>query len=347
MIATNGRPCMDSHKMGALRAALHDEKDPRVTCRILAVHNVECLGRTHAETAEALMHCPGWVCDWVNRYREGGIDALRDTHRTGRPRDVPEDEMDMLLLGAAMSPTTPARFGDMVYERTGVEYHPSTIRRRMGAIGLTRKRPTLVSGRKASAQAVRCWQWRLPGRVKRMHDEGYGIMVEDEAIVQREAGTEALLWTPRNTQVNVTSSGSHEKIVVYGMIGECGQVFRTYDGFDSPTTVEYLREAHRVLGKIAVILDRAPQHRSRAVRDLLRDNSGIRLIWLPVGSPEPGAIEWVWRLPRRALLASRHYRTLGDLRAAVSEYLRTTRFGADIFNYLYRQLTGSYANFCA
>ena len=76
---------MDSHKLEKLRDARRGEKDTRVLARILAVLCVEHLGKTHAEAAELLMRCPGWVCDWVNRYREGGIDALR-APRPGRRR---------------------------------------------------------------------------------------------------------------------------------------------------------------------------------------------------------------------------------------------------------------------
>lgn len=54
-------------------------------------------GKTESETANYLMRCPNWVAKWVDRYREGGIDALRDRPRTGRPPIIPKKDLDEFM----------------------------------------------------------------------------------------------------------------------------------------------------------------------------------------------------------------------------------------------------------
>ena len=65
--------------------------------RMLAVHMVcECNDGVQ-ETADRLMQCPDWVSKWVQRYREGGIDAFWDLPRTGRLPCIGRDGLDQIM----------------------------------------------------------------------------------------------------------------------------------------------------------------------------------------------------------------------------------------------------------
>ena len=77
-------------------------------------------------------------------------------------------------------------------------------------------------------------------------------------------------------------TGSHKKVTVYGAIAKDGrQFFRTYDRFDAPTFIEYLKAMQRHFGKVVAVVDRASPHRAKLVRKLLRENKNIKLIYLP------------------------------------------------------------------
>ena len=49
--------------------------------------------------ADSLMQCPNWVLMWVRRFEEGGIDALRDLSKSGRPPKIDGATMDNMLSG--------------------------------------------------------------------------------------------------------------------------------------------------------------------------------------------------------------------------------------------------------
>ena len=71
-----------------IKRAYKTKKDPRVTKR-LGVVNMAYFSRFSIEvTANLLMHCQNWVSKWVNRFKSGGIDVLRDMPRDSRPRQL-------------------------------------------------------------------------------------------------------------------------------------------------------------------------------------------------------------------------------------------------------------------
>jgi DDE superfamily endonuclease len=73
----------------------------------------------------------------------------------------------------------------------------------------------------------------------------------------------------------------------------------------------------------AVVLDNYSVHRSREVQATLPDleRVGVGFYYLPPYSPELNRIEPLWRHVKHEDLPTRSYRTLADLRAAVTDAL--------------------------
>ena len=164
-------------------------------------------------------------------------------------------------------------------------------------------------------------------------------MMQDEAFFIHDSMTGRKYWSRVGNPIGVSYTGNHKKITMYGAIaGDGRQFFRTYDKFDSSTFVHYLQEMQKRFGKVAVIADRAPQHRSRMVRDLLRKNRNVKIIYLPKGSPYLNAVEECWHQGKRTLLVSEYYKTFLDMRQAISLYYRTVRFKLDLLKFVNRKL---------
>ena len=123
------------------------------------------------------------------------------------------------------------------------------------------------------------------------------------------------------------------------------QLFWVCDRSNAATFVAYLEELHRKYGKIAIMLDRASVHKSKKVREYLKSNPDVKLIWLPKGSPYLNAVEQCWNLGKRAILVSEYHASLVMMNAVMSEYFRTTRFGLTITDYIYRRLPKVLTNF--
>ena len=139
--------------------------------------------------------------------------------------------------------------------------------------------------------------------------------------------------------MGVPYTGSHEKITAYGSIAKDGrQFFRTYERFDADTFVRYLKGLRRHFGKVAVTVDRASPHRARLVREFLRKNGDVKVIYLPKGSPFLNAMEEAWRGSKLETLVCEYHGTLDGMRKSLARYLRTARFKLDLLRYLKRRL---------
>jgi len=112
----------------------------------------------------------------------------------------------------------------------------------------------------------------------------------------------------------------------------------TYDRSGGKTFLSYLREMCGHFGKVPVVMDGAPQHRTKDVKDFVADHSdAVRVMYLPAGTPELSAIEEYWHQAKRDILVSEYYATFGEMRRTLSEYLRTSGPRLDIMKYIGRQ----------
>ena len=66
--------------------------------------------------------------------------------------------------------------------------------------------------------------------------------------------------------------------------------------------VEFLKTACERFGKILMITDGAPQHRSKLVREEIRLLGGLELEFFPPGCPGLNAIEGLWRQMKHVVL---------------------------------------------
>ena len=230
------------------KQAYRKEKDPRVVKRMAAVNMAYYNQESTQHVADSLMQCPNWVLTWVRRFEEGGIDALRDLPRSGRPPRIDRATMDNMLSEAGQSKTTPAELRQKIRREAGILFHMTYVRKLMYRTGLSAKTSTM--------------------------------------------------------------------------------------GFNDGTSMPYIRALLRRFKRVALILDRAPTHRSRRARKTFDRSRNVEFIYLPKASPYLNASEQCWNRGKRDLLNSEHYETFGVMCKAVSTYFRTIRFDLDVHKYL-------------
>ena len=169
--------------------------------------------------------------------------------------------------------------------------------------------------------------------------------MQDEAFFVHDTVSGRKYWSPKGRRISVPYTGSHRKVTIYGSLALDGrQFFRTYDRFNAVTFVAYLKELQRHFGKAVLICDRAPQHRSRHVREFLRKNKNVKIMYFPKGSPYLNAVEECWRQGKRRLLVSEYYRTFSDMCMAISTYYRTARFNLELIKYVNKKTELIHAN---
>ena len=100
--------------------------------------------------------------------------------------------------------------------------------------------------------------------------------------------------------------------------------------------VEFLKAACERFGKILMITDGAPQHRSKFVREEIGRLGGVELQFLPPGCPDLNAIEEVWRRMKHAVLDVPYVR-FSSMCGGIDKWLRSSLPKLDIEKYLYRK----------
>ena len=124
-------------------------------------------------------------------------------------------------------------------------------------------------------------------RIAYLKSRGFATAVVDESIFINDPGSGVKYWSPREVPVITAYNENHNKVVAYGALTTDGRQFvRTYEGFDKETFLKYLKALVSHFGRTAVIMDNAPQHKARIIREYLRGKSNARVIWLPRATPE-------------------------------------------------------------
>ena len=126
-----------------LDIAYNTEKDAAVKERILLVRLI-VQDKKHIENiAQELHRCRAWAYKWYKRYKDNGLDGLKDKTKTGRPPDVPKDVMVKIRKELADSNTgwDFRQVMDLIYKKTGVRYHEVHIYRLLHKWGFKTKVP--------------------------------------------------------------------------------------------------------------------------------------------------------------------------------------------------------------
>ena len=314
------------------------EKDPKVIKRMAAINMVCMNGQSIRHTADSLMQCPDWVSMWVERFKKGGIDALRDLPHTGRP---PKVNLEVIcdILAKTDDKTTPKKLRDDVRKEARVSYHITSVRRILHRLGMSAK-TVKVHINRADMDEIKKWQHNTKRRISRLERRGFVTVVYDESIFINDPKAGAKYWSPVGQSITATYTGNHDKVIVYGSIAIDGrQFFRSYEKFDRDTTLRYIKELSRHFGKVAIVMDNAPQHKARIVKSFLKRNPNVKVIWLPTATPELSVIEEYWHQSKRDILVSEYYGTFGKMKHALSEYLRTHRTDLDPMKFICRSFT--------
>ncbi len=332
---------MPTVKSEDLKKAYKREKNPRVKIRMAAVNMVCMNNESIQHVADSLMQCPNWVSFWVERFKEekGGIDALRDLPKTGRPPKVRLDKIARVVSDANSSGIiTPKRLKSDIQKRFKVKYHITSIRKIMHKLGMSAKTAQRIHISRAEIDKIKRWQHNAKRRISRLELKGFTTVVFDESIFIDDPASGAKYWSPKGEPITTTYKGRHGRVVAYGSIATDGrQFFRTYDRFDKETVLQYIKEMTSHFGKVTIIMDNAPQHKARIVKEFLAGNPDVRTIWLPTATPELSVVEEYWHQAKRDVSVSEYYATVVHMRHAMSEYFRTARPKLDAMKFICRR----------
>ena len=329
---------MSDVKYKELKEAYNKEKDLRIGARITAVNMVCRQGKSIQDAADTLLRSPAWVSKWVKRFEEGGIDALRDLSRIGRPRKIKLEKVQRIIN--KMDKITPAMLNEQIQNKTKVKYHITAVRKILHTLNMSPKTSNRIHANRATNRKIRAWQKQVKKKISRLKKNGFTTLIQDESIFVHDPSNGKKYWSMVGEPITVRYNGIHRRMIVCGSIATDGRrMFRTYEkSFTSKNFVSYLKELQRRFGKIHVIIDSSTTHTARIVQKYIENTKNVKITYLPTATPELSAIEEYWHQSKRDILVSEYYGTFVDMRNTLSKYLRTKSTNLDVMAYINRSL---------
>ena len=279
---------------------------------------------------------------WLERYRHGGYDALREGRRSGRGRKVDGDVFRWLYEAITRSDPRQYKFPFCLWtlglvrallkRKFGVELSKSGVSRLLGHLGLSPQRPIYKSYKRNPKKMQEHLDRTFPGLRAQARRMGAMIYFVDEAAVRSDAHRGAT-WGKIGQTPEVADSGDRFSLKLISAVSPRGDMkFNCLEGrMNGPRFVEFLKKLRADAGgPIIVIADNASYHRSGPVRRYVAESQGQVIVeHLPAYCPDLNPDEQVWN-HAKARLAKRFVATKEEFKAALFSIMLSIQRTSDL-----------------
>lgn len=294
-------------------------------------------GRTREDVAAVFGVTGKSVGKWVQMYEQGGSNALKAKPR-GRPKGGSLAPWQAAQIAKAVKERRPEQLklpfflwtreavGLLIERRFGIRFSVWTVGRYLARWGFTPQKPVRRAFEQ-NPESVRRWlEEEYPAIRKRAKREGAEIYWGDEMGLRSDHAAGRSFAKRGQTPV-IPGTGQRFGCNMVSAITNRGRlhfmVFR--ERFRAGVFVDFLKRLVRhAKGKVFLIVDGHPVHRSRGVKQWLKENAHrIRLFSLPGYSPELNPDEVLNQDVKTNAVGRRRARTQSELLSHVRGYLRS------------------------
>jgi transposase len=244
---------------------------------------------------------------WLELFREGGGEALREGKRAGRPRKVKAAVLRWLYDAITLGDPRQCQFEYSLWtlgiirallkREHGIQLSKSGVSRLLRHLGLTPQIPKYKSYQQDPVKLGRYLEVTFPEVVREARRIGAVIYFVDEAALRADAhrGT---TWAPVGQTPVVEDSGERFGLRLISAVSPQGGLkFSAFEGrMTSGRFVGFLQKLRADTGKpIIVIADNASYHKDGEAKPYQQPTpEGIRVVNLPAYCPELNPDEQVW-----------------------------------------------------
>lgn len=278
------------------------------------------------------------IFGWVKARRESGLAALEVKRPPGRERQLTDYQMAQLrgwILGQdprqlqfEFALWTREMVGELIHRKFGVKFTPQWVGKLLKRLGLSPQRP-LVRAYEQDPEKVARWKAiEYPKIRAKAISAGASIFFADEAGVRTDhhSGT---TWAPIGNTPIVIGTGSRLSVNMFSAINTRGKLhFSFFEGnLDSKAFIECLKKLLvDIEGKIFLIIDGAPAHRSAETAKFVKSTKGrLKLFLLPGYSPHLNPDEWVWKNIKNDHVGRIAARTKNELKEGIEKAVARMR----------------------
>lgn len=323
--------------------------------RIRAVQQVEG-GESPEQVIRTLGFSRARIYEWLARYREGGVDALKAKPVPGRPMKLNAKAVEWIYKTVSTRNPLQMKFEfalwtreivrELIRERFSVRLSEVSVGRLLRKLGLSPQRP-LARAYQRDPQLVQTWlKEEYPAIQKAAKRAGAQIFFADEANLRSDyhSGT---TWAPVGQTPVVQRSGARFSLNLVSAISPRGELrFMCREGrLTSDTFIEFLeRLLINQRTPIFLVVDGHPVHRSAAVKRFVAEQGDrLRLFHLPPYSPDLNPDELVWNHLKHHKVGKAAIKGPEHLKQLVIGFLRSLQKTPALVRALFRHPSTCYA----
>jgi transposase len=179
----------------------------------------------------------------------------------------------------------------------------------------------------------------LAGAKKNARGQGRTIVFVDESGLS-ERPTRVKTWAPKGCTPTLQYSFNWKQLSLVAGVSFWGIYFRFFHGaIKGPQLVEFLKALRtQIKGKLLIIWDGLPAHRSRLVREYVDSlGGGIVLERLPGYAPELNPVEYLFGYAKQRELANLCLDTIAELRRYATRRLKSMQHRPALIRALWQQ----------
>ena len=289
--------CIENATEEELRVAMEAAPNKRSYVRLAAMRAMY-LGMDRESVCVLYARSDRMVRLWINRFNEGGIDALASRPRPGRPRKVALDKLGDLLVPVLEDPSrageehwTGVKLHGWLKESLGVEVGYSTTVRYLHELGYNLRVPRPWPERQDEEERAAFLE-----QLRSLQDDpGIELWFGDECGVEGDPRRRRR-WSARGSRPTIPYLGDHIRANVIGAVcPRSGESFTMiFDGVDTDVFQCYLDHLASAVPedpsrRRILILDNASWHKATRL-----DWHHFQVLFLPGYSPDFNPIERLW-----------------------------------------------------
>ena len=301
---------MEGTAAAAMRKALKAERGAGGSGKAVLIL-LACLFRRQemagTATALVLFQSPSTVYDWLARMHRGGLNALRDQAKPGRPPKIDSnlygDISDMIdkqpaACGILSNVWTGRLIIIMLSMKFGIgKVSPSAVCRMMRKMNKSWKLPSRPFDRRTpSDDAKGQFKAELGQKIVEAASKGLRVFCIDEANFTTKTKL-GRTWPARGLSVVCKIKPYGKWRACFAALGAGGVIHhRHYDRGNTEYMIDFVRSIREKYGKALLVMDNTSYHKSRAlVKEIEAYGGDIRLECPPAYSPDLNPVEMVWK----------------------------------------------------
>jgi len=281
-------------------------------------------GWSAAQVAEILLFDEKTSRHYFERYQQGGLAALLDDNYSGAEPMLNTHQMselegyleEYILLDAK----SVIAHIDKLY---GVHYSVSGVTDLLHRLGFSYKKPTHVPGKQDPVkQQVFVRQY---DRIKARKSENDPIYFADATHPQHNS-IPSYGWIKKGQEKELKANCGRQRLNINGAINieTLESTTGFYDTISADSAIDLfskIEAKHPNAKVIYIIVDNARYYHSRLLKKMLKGTK-IKLIFLPLYSPNLNLIERYWKFFKKKVMNNRYYETFGEFKRACESFFR-------------------------